>query len=256
MEQPGVSQMHHAGARLRSCLVLLAIPLSSPSGLTSCSWRHCGGQTFACLRLKTIAETADVEQAALVDKNNRHWGGLSVSRTLEHKSLSMLFLFSEACPCCCCFQRQDVGGLGFPSFPLQRLDYCGMGLPRVHPEVTNAMRCYRIDERHLLRFRVVLTLGWRSKARTYVKEMYMVTQGLYGINSFRKLEDEFRNSFCLHPKDQVEFHLRNRICRRWPLKRAQQDDDIRVHVVPYRWRRGAQQGDNVPARQEVFLIFW
>ena len=84
----------------------------------------------------------------------------------------------------------------------------------------------------------------------------MVTQGRYGINSFRKLEDEFRNSFCLHPKDQVEFYLRNRICRRWPLKRTQQDDDIRVHVVPYRWRRGAQQGDNVPARQEVFLKFW
>ena len=131
-----------------------------------------------------------------------------------------------------------------------------MGLPRVHPEVAHAMRCYVIDEKHLLRLRAILTIGWRSKPRTYVKEMYMVTQGRYGINSLRKLEDEFRNSFGLHPKDQVEFHLRNRVCRRWPLKRAQQDDDIHVHVLPYRWRGGAQKGDNVPERQELFLNFW
>ena len=131
-----------------------------------------------------------------------------------------------------------------------------MGLPRVHPGVKEALRCSLIDEGHLFRLHVVLTFAWRNGERVYFRDMYMVTQGRYGIDSFRKLEEEFRISFRLHPKDHVEFYLRSRVCRKWPLKRAQQDDELRVHVVPYRWRGGGRSGDNVPVSQEVFLKFW
>ena len=84
----------------------------------------------------------------------------------------------------------------------------------------------------------------------------MATQGMYRIDTFHKLEEEFRTSFLMHPKDQLLFCLgnRRRVIKSWPWKRAKQDDELLVYVKPWAWRH--LDRCKFPNRKAVFLKFW
>ena len=131
-----------------------------------------------------------------------------------------------------------------------------MGLPNVHPAVLDAMRCSLIDERHLFRLHVVFTMEWKGGDKMHFHDMYMATQGMYRIDTFHKLDEEFSTSFLMHPKDQLLFCLgnRRRVIKSWPWKRAKQDDELLVYVKPWAWRH--LDRCKFPNRKEVFLKFW